>query len=178
MRSHVGFTGGVVRPVYFVDIDFESGMFRANSSDRSIVFGGHEYFGVGNLGQISEYNTTTGTVATAIKLTLTAIPPEMTMDVAEENTRNRRVNVSIGLVDEAYALLAPPYIFFTGNTDTLSMDIGRMTTIQLSATSRLINWARSINTRYTNEDQQSQYPGDTGFQFVNKLMTLKLQWGS
>lgn len=178
MRSLIGFTADVIRPVYFVDIDFASGMFRANSSDKSIVYKTFEYFGVGNLGQISESNTTTGTAATGVKLSLTSIPPAMTQNIANEDTRNKRVNIAIGLMSETNVLLAPPFVFFVGNLDTLTMDIGQMITIQCSATSRLINWARSVNSRYTNEDQQAKFPGDIGFQFVNKLMTLKLQWGT
>lgn len=178
MRNRVGFTAGVLRPIYFVEILFASGPFRANSSDRTIAYNGFDYTGVGNLGQISDSHTTTGTVATGIKLTLTSIPPSLTQNIAAEDTRNRTCKVSIGLVDAAFVLVENPFVFFSGTIDTLVMDIGQMVTIQCSASSRLINWARSVNTRYTNEQQQSLYPGDIGFSFVNKLMTLKLQWGA
>ena len=178
MRNYAGFDGAVIRPIYFVDIDLLSGPFRANSSDRNIVYNTFTYYGVGNLGQISESNVTTGTAATAIKLTLTSIPSAMAINVANEDTRNRRVNVAIVLLDAANVIIGTPLTFFSGNIDTLTMDIGKTITVQCSATSRLINWARAVNSRYTNEQQQSAYPGDIGFQFVNKLMTLKLQWGA
>ena len=178
MRNRLGFDAAVIRPVYFVDIDFASGPFRANSSDRDIVYNTFTYTGVGNLGQISETSTTTGTAATGIKLTLTSIPQAQAANISEENIRNRKVVVSIALLDAANAILTAPFVFFSGNMDSMTMDIGRVITVQCSATSKLINWARAINSRYTNEEQQSKFPGDIGFQFVNKLVTLKLQWGT
>jgi hypothetical protein len=57
------------------------------------------------------------------------------------------------------------------------MQLGPTITIQASLTSRLINWKRSTNSRYTNEDQQEKFPDDKGFRFINDLATRKIQWG-
>jgi hypothetical protein len=33
------------------------------------------------------------------------------------------------------------------------------------------------NRRYTQEDQQRDYPGDLGFQFVNSIQESQIFWG-
>lgn len=178
MRNHVGFDAAFIRPVYLVDIDLPSGPFRANSSDKNLTVGGFLYYGVGNLGKISDTGESVGTTAQQVKLTLTHVPQSMVADVVAENTRNRSVTISLCLFQPDHTLVAQPFVIFKGNIDTLTMEIAQAVNIQVAATSRLIKWARSPNGRYTNEDQQSKFPGDKGFQFVNQLTTLKLQWGS
>lgn len=178
MKSHPGFEGKTIRQVYFVRIDLESGPFLANTSDRNITVGGDLYYGVGQLGKIGEFTTTSGTTATALKFTLTNIPSSMTGEVANENTRNKPVKVAIALLDQHNQLAADLIWWFSGTIDSLSMDIGQTVSVAASASSRLINWARSVNSRYTNEDQQSKYPGDKGFFFIADMMNIKLQWGS
>lgn len=178
MRNHAGFDGQVIRPVYIVEIDFPSGFFRANSSDKHLMVGGNLYYGVGNLGKISETGVSTGTQAQTVKLTLSHVPADQTAGIVAENTRNRPLKISMCLFTEAHALVAPPFVIFNGRIDSLNMEVAQAVTLQVSATSRLINWNRAVNSRYTNEDQQSKYPADKGFKFINQLQTLRIQWGT
>lgn len=178
MHNHAGFDGAVVRPVYLVEIDFPSGFFRANSSDKHLTVGGNLYYGVGNFGKISETGVTTGTAAQTVKLTLSNVPADQVAGVVAENTRKRPVVISMCLFTPAHALVAPPFVIFSGKIDSLNMEIAQAVTLQVSATSNLINWSRAVNSRYTNEDQQSKYPGDKGFKFINQLQTLRIQWGN
>lgn len=178
MRNNPGFDDKVVRPVYFVEILFDSGPFLANTSDRNITVGGKLYYGVGSLGKIGEYTTTSGVAATALKFTLTSIPSSMTGEVVNENTRNKRVTVSIALVDRNNQLLTGLIVWFAGTIDSLTVDLGQSVSVAASASSRLINWARSVNTRYTNEDQQAKYPNDKGFKFMTDMANIKLRWGA
>lgn len=177
MRNHANFDARVVRPVFFVEIDAPTGFLRVNSSDRDIALEGFVFKGVGNLGQIGDYSATTGTAPTALRLTLLSIPNDLTQGIAVQQMRNRRVRVWMALLDGAALVATSPFIWFLGKCDTMSINVGRTTTVTLTATSRLINWARSANTRYTHEDQQKKYPADQGFKFVGSLATTKLTWG-
>lgn len=178
MRNNPGFDEKVVRPVYFVEILFDSGPFLANTSDRNITVGSKLYYGVGSLGKIGEYTTTSGVAATALKFTLTGIPSALTGEVVNQNTRNKRVIVSIALVDKHNQLATGLIVWFSGTIDSLTVDLGQIVSVAASASSRLINWARSVNTRYTNEDQQAKYPGDKGFKFITDMTSIKLRWGA
>lgn len=177
MRNHANFDGAVLRPVYFAAISFQSGVLRVNSSDRHITVDGEVYSAVGSLGQISEYAATTGTAATAMRLTLTGLPNAQAQQIANENAINHTVVMRIGLMDAAHAFITTPFIWFIGRVDSISLNIGRTTSVSLSASSRLINWAKATNGRYTHEDQQSKYPADKGMVFISQLPQRKILWG-
>lgn len=178
MKNHVGFDENTIRPVYFVEIDLPSGMFRANTADRNITHNGNLFYGIGNLGKISDFTTQTGTAATSLKFTLINIPATMVNEVANENTRNKPVTVYIGLLDESNNLVTDLIKWFYGTIDSMTVDLGQTVGVSASASSRLINWARSTNGRYTDEDQQSRHDDDRGFMFISGIPTIKLKWGS
>ncbi|HCH8772040.1 TPA: hypothetical protein NNT57_004553 [Salmonella enterica] len=177
MMNFPEFTANIVRPVFFVDIEFDDGNFRACTADRTITADGKEFFGLISVGTISAYTVQTGTVAPSMKFTLTAIPADMTNYVANENTRNKPVSVYVMLFDENNLPITDLIMWFGGTIDSLAMEIGQVVTVSTSASSRLINWAKSVNSRYTNEDQQNKYPDDDGFKFMSSLATLEITWG-
>lgn len=171
------FQTNVIRPVFFVEMDLDDGAFRACTTDRNIIAGGRTFYGLINIASISDYSIQTGTTAPSMKFTLTQIPPDMSDYVANENTRNKPVKVYIMLFDEAGQPLTDLIMWFGGTIDSLTVEIGAVLTISASASSRLINWAKSVNSRYTNEDQKSKYPDDNGFIFMSALANLKIAWG-
>ncbi|CUS06479.1 tail protein [Acinetobacter phage Loki] len=177
MLNITAFTGNIVRPVFFIEMEFDDGFFRACTADRTITADGKEFYGLITVGAISEYNVQTGTVAPSMKFTLTAIPANMTDYVANQNTRNKAVKVYVMLFNEFNEPLTDLILWFGGTIDSLAMEIGQIITVSASASSRLINWAKSVNTRYTNEDQQNKYPDDDGFKFMSALANLQLTWG-
>ena len=57
-------------------------------------------------------------------------------------------------------------------------DAGDTANISLSAESRLIDLERARVRRYTNNDQQNQFAGDTSLRFVADLQDKEIAWGS
>lgn len=171
------FTANIIRPVFFIEIAFDDGTFRACTSDRNIVADGKTFYGLITVGTISAYSIQTGTTAPNMKFTLTAIPPSMVDYVANQNTRNKPVNVYVMLFDANNQPLTDLIMWFGGTVDSLAMEVGQVISVAASASSRLINWAKSVNSRYTNEDQQNKYPNDDGFKFMSALATLQITWG-
>lgn len=177
MKTYSGFEDKVIRHAYFVYIDLPSGPFRATSLDRNITIDSYLYYAVGSLGKISEYSTKSGIEVGGLKFSLTGISPTMTADVVNENTRNRLIKVGLGLLDADNHILGSVIWWFTGNIDSMTVDVGQIVSVSASASSRLINWARSVNTRFTDEDQQAAYPGDKGFSFIASLQNSQIRWG-
>jgi hypothetical protein len=178
MRDYPGLENRVIRPIYLAQIDFPSGTIRLNSSDRDFTVGADVFKGVGRLGSISPGETTTGTQATSIRLTLLGLPNDLVMQIGAEDTRNKLVQCWFMLLGDDYQPIAAPILWFRGRSDSCTINVGRATTVSISASSRLINWARSVNSRYTHEDQWSKYPGDKGLMFVSRLADTKLFWGA
>lgn len=59
----------------------------------------------------------------------------------------------------------------------MNTEVGDTATITLSAESRMVTWDRPRTRRYNNEDQQSRYPGDRGFEYVAQMVEKSLIWG-
>ena len=59
----------------------------------------------------------------------------------------------------------------------MDIDVGATATITVNAESRLADWDRPRVRRYNHEDQQIDYPGDMGFEFVPQMATKELRWG-
>jgi hypothetical protein len=86
--------------------------------------------------------------------------------------------VSLGLFDAAGALIADPVGCFVGQMDQPTLDVtGTSATISINCESRLIEMNVAVDRRYTNEDQQRDYPGDRGFEFVNSIQEAQIYWG-
>lgn len=178
MRNDPGYDADVVRPCFFAEFLFDSGILRLNSADRDIPHEGNIYTGVGQLGEISEYSTTVGTQATALRFTLMSLPPSIVARLSNENERRKPVKAFLVLLNPDYTLAGVPRMWFNGTVDSMVISVGKTAAVSVTATSRLINWARSANTRYSNEDQQARYPDDNGLKFLVGLPTAKIQWGS
>lgn len=178
MKTNITVEDTNLRPVFFVQIDFNGATMFVNSADRNITTLGSTWLGVSSIGSLGELTVKTGTQATSLKLTLTNIPGGVGSDVINENLRNTPVTIYIGFLDEHSQLIEDPALWFNGYVDSTAVSAGAIITASLSVTSRLINWAKSVNTRYTHEDQQSRFPKDEGFKFIAEIPKLRLMWGS
>jgi len=76
------------------------------------------------------------------------------------------------------ALVADPAIAFAGRLDVPEIDDnGQTATITISYESRLVDLERPRERRYTHEDQQIDYSGDLGFEYVAAIQEWNGVWG-
>ena len=88
------------------------------------------------------------------------------------------VSVTLGVFDATGALIADPVCCFTGRMDQPTIDVsGTLATIAINCENRLVEMNVAVDRRYTDEDQQMDYPGDLGFQFVNGIQEAQIYWG-
>jgi len=74
-------------------------------------------------------------------------------------------------------LVTDPILLFEGLTDTSRIDeAAEQSIIQISAENRLIKLKEAVHRYYTPEDQQRDYPGDLGFNFVLSLQQKEIAW--
>jgi hypothetical protein len=67
---------------------------------------------------------------------------------------------------------------FSGKMDKMSIvDEADSSTIALTVESKLIELERPSGWRYTDENHQSRYAGDTFFSYVQSLQDKTLVWG-
>jgi hypothetical protein len=167
-----------LRPALLVEANFTSGPIYVWSGVGPIIWGGHTWTGLGSLGNVSMIEEGATVEAKGITLTLSGIDPTMLTGILDEFQVGLPAIVSLGLFDAAGALIADPVGCFVGQMDQPTLDVtGTSATISINCESRLIEMNVAVDRRYTNEDQQRDYPGDRGFEFVNSIQEAQIYWG-
>jgi hypothetical protein len=168
---------GHVPLLVFVLMDFPSGMLRVNNSGVTIPWDGHDWLGVGRLGSIGSIDEGATLEARGLSLAISGVPPENIALALGQSYQGRDCKVWVAPLTDGHAVVADPVLIFHGRMDTMDIDLGETATITVSAESRLADWDRPRVRRYNHEDQQIDYPGDKGFEFVPQMVEKELRWG-
>lgn len=168
-----------------------------------LVYNGYSYYGTGVMLDISTVEETTQMAVKGASLTLSGVPSEVISLALTEAYQGRTCNIYFGLFQRGYILdedstaSSEIYILqedggrvfleenktsltevFTGYMDQMNIQEGpESSTIELSVENRLIDLERPRVGRFTSEHQKSIYPTDKGFDFVESLQDLQLNWG-
>jgi len=168
----------ILRPALFVQAAFASTTLYLWTGRGSVSWNGHTWLGVGTLGSVSTIEEGSDVQARGIVLTMTGIDATLLTDVMTEMQQGLPVTVYLGLFDATPSLIANPVISFQGRMDQPTLDVdGSTATIQIACESRLMDLNTPAERRYTNDDQQRDYPNDRGFEFVNSIQELTIYWG-
>ena len=170
--------GAVLRPALFVQAAFVSGPIYVWSGIGQITWNGQVWTGIGTLGSISTIEEGSTVAAKGITLTLSGIDASLLNEVMTEFQVGLPVSVTLGVFDTNNALIADPVCCFSGRMDQPTIDVtGTLATIAINCENRLVEMNVAVDRRYTDEDQQMDYPGDLGFQFVNGIQEAQIYWG-
>lgn len=167
-----------IRPAIFVEANFVNGPVYVWTGRGSVTWGGKTWIGVGTLGSISTIEEGSTIEAKGITLTLSGIDSSMLANIMTEFRVGLPVIVYLGLFDENLALIDDPIISWAGQMDQPTIDVdGQTCTISINCENRLVEMNVAVDRRYTNEDQQLDYPGDRGMEFVNSIQDVTIYWG-
>jgi hypothetical protein len=174
-----GIVANVVRPAMLFEGDFQGGFVRVWSGIGDLSWNGYTWTGVGALGGISDIEETDEVKAAGITVALSGIAPEMIALALNSVRQNKEGRLYLALFDgETANLLADPYLCFEGRLDVAEIDEGpESATVSIKYENRLIDLERSRERRYTHEDQQLDYPGDRGFEYIASLQDVQISWG-
>lgn len=162
--------------VFLVDIDWPSGHVYMWNGYAPVEWNGMTFVGVGHLGGISEIRETRDMGANGMTLTLSGIPSGNVTEAMAMDAQGRSVKVWMGVVNES-GFTIDPYLVMDGLIDAAPInDDGTTSTIALQVEKEMID-NRSGSRRYTDEDQQIDFPGDLGMQYVAVLSTFNITWG-
>lgn len=165
-------------PIFLVMLAWPTGTVYAWTGYGDIVWDGHTYVGTGNAGSISEVRETRDGAANGLTLTLDGIASAEIAHALEDDSQGQSGRVWLGLLTAAGALDGDPYLIFDGVIDVCpSEDNGETASISVQLEKELVD-SRPRGRRYTHEDQQVDFPGDLGFQYVAGLADKQVTWGN
>ena len=143
--------------------------------DRTInVQGSNQVFtGTGNLLTIGDLEEVGDLSAKSVDLTLSGIPVSIVSLALQEPYQRRVMRMYLGEQSDSSVVE-----IFSGKMDKMTIvDEAESSTINLTVESKLIELERPSGWRYTNENHQSRYDGDTFFSYVQSMQDQKVVWG-
>jgi len=170
--------GSELQCAFFVAANFASGPVYMWTGFGPITWNGQTWIGTGSLGSVSPIDEASTVEAKGLTLTLSGIDSSLLGDVMSEFALGLPVTVYLGLFN-AGVLIASPITSWAGRMDQPLIEVdGKLATISINCESRLLDMNTAVDRRYTADDQQRDWPGDLGFNFVNAIQEMTLYWGT
>ena len=171
-------TAELVRPIYLVQMEFDSGDLFLWSGLGNLVYSGDTYVGTGDLMAISPIKESEELTANGVTFTVSGIKQSLVNLARDEPYQGRKITLLLGAFDDNADIISSPVVLFSGFMDVMNIaDSGETSTITIAAENKLISFDRASVRRFTAEDQKIDYPTDKGFEFVSKIAQQEIIWG-
>jgi hypothetical protein len=171
-------TAAVVRPAFFLELNWSDGILYVWSGYGSVTFGGKTYVGTGHLGKISDIRESKDLAANGVTVSMSGIPSSLLTEALASDNQGKPARIYLGALAADGTLATTPYLIFDGKIDlTIINDSGTTSTISVQLEKELVD-NRSGARRYTHEDQKIDYPSDRFFEYVAGLANQTITWGA
>lgn len=166
-------TQDTIQPFFAVELLFDGGPIRLWSGVGDRTINSNTFTGTGSLLDIGPADEVSDLSAKSMAVTLTGLDSSIISLAIDEPYQRRKANVYLGEQSDDSVVQ-----IFSGLMNTMNIeDTGEMATVQVTIESNLVELERAANWRYTNENHQSRYDGDTFFSFVQAIQDQKIAWG-
>lgn len=161
----------------YIQLEFTSGTKRFWTGGYDTTWGGNDWQGAGGCAGVGEIRETEQLIATSVQLTLAGTSDALTALLLSEKVRGRPCTLWFTPLDAADDPIGSPPVEFRGKLDEPAIRIeGKEALISVNVVSVLADFARPAERRYSNEDQQLYYPGDTIFDGIHETMDMQVIW--
>jgi hypothetical protein len=189
----------VFYPFFAVELLFDDNIVRTWTGVGLLTLeDGTEWYGAGQLLEISSVEETQEMAAKGATVTMSGIPSELLSLALQEPYQGRVCNIYFGnftrgrLLQEGGAFIlfedgskiglqAGKKGFnqmFSGYMDQMNIEEGPQTsTIELTVENKLINLERARVARFTSGYQKSKFAGDKGLDFIESMQDKTIPWG-
>lgn len=153
-----------------VELMFDTGALRIWSGGEDKTIEGNTYTGTGSLLAVSGIEESDNLSAPGASITLSGLDSTIVSLAIQEPYQNRPCRILLGSGNNFFEI-------FSGFMDVMTIeDSGDTCIISVTVESRLILLDRKVPLRYTQETQNTRYPGDTFFSYVASLQDKKVEW--
>lgn len=161
-----------------VEIDYPTPL-RAWSGVGELTWDGKTWAGVGGVGEFSAVVEKAGAEAGQMKLKMSGVDPVARARALLNTSASRGLRCWLAAfsVDGAdvWTVLPDPWKFFSGITDVHRVHNGA---IEVNVETVLSRLKYPKIARYTNEEQQRHYPGDTSMRHAGTISNKPFYWGT
>lgn len=165
--------------IVFCEMFFLAATYRFTNSNVTIAWGGHDWVGVGALGDISEVKTSEKIEPSALTLSLNlAQTPWRELGFGNVNEyRGRAVNIYRAPLDTSRNVIDNPILEWSGTMDVIALSAeGTNGSISLRCEPQIKALRRPSNFRVNAAQQAVRFPADTGFERHESLINNPTLW--
>ncbi len=159
--------------VQLVEMLFDTPL-RFTTAGHAIVWSGNTYASAG-LGTIDPIEDSTGDVQ-ALQFTLPGISPEQIAIALTETVEGTTVRVYDAMLDPDTGEVADAVLAWSGTLNVPSIEDGATATVIVTAEHRGMQALRSKPSRYTDDEQQRLYSGDTSLNIDPETDAGPIAW--
>lgn len=165
--------------VTFAKLEFPSGTLYVHNSLGTYTWGGNDWLGTGDLGEISQLQEGAEVSPYKITLSLSGLDSTISGAALTEDYYLQPVTVYLGALASDDTLIADPTIVWEGAMDQMELSVGASDgdVIVLTAESELARFDRASNLKYTDAQLQTDFSGDLAFEFMSDIEGSKIRWG-
>lgn len=165
--------------VTFAKLEFPSGTIYLHNSIGTYTWGGNDWLGTGDLGEISQLEEGAQISPYKITLSLSGLDATISGAALTEDYYLQPVTVYLGVLNANDVLIADPTIVWEGAMDQMQLSVGAADgdVIVLTAESELARFDKASNLKYTDAQLQSDSAGSLGFEFMADIEGAKIRWG-
>jgi hypothetical protein len=172
-------TAPQLNPFYATSLDFDAGTVRYWTGYGTITINSATYAGIGALSSISTIEETEDLSARGLVIDLTGVPNDLVAAALTEPYQGRTAAVRFGTLNADTGAVIESITIFSGRMDTMAIsNDGKSAQIGISVESKLVDFKRTRESRYTHEEQLRRFPADTGLEYVTGLQDKVIYWGN
>lgn len=168
----------VLRPVILMEAGFTSGTVRVFTGTGTLVTSdGNQWLGVPLPLEIEAVSDVSRVLAQGTSFTFSGLDSSLLQKTMEEVRITGAAKVYLGLLGPDDRLVSDPQLMVSGYLDAPELqDGGQTATVRFHVEGPFLD-RRTLIRRFTNEDQQLDYPGDEAFKFRVMLAHKEIVWG-
>tara|TARA_R100000655_G_scaffold70488_2_gene108771 strand:+ start:1566 stop:2132 length:567 start_codon:yes stop_codon:yes gene_type:complete len=169
-----------IRPVHLITIGFGTAVnitdcsfpLTSSVSGSSVTYSSSDFI----LG-VSNFTEETDVTKTSLTLTLSGADQTFISTCLNENVVNDSVDIFRGFLDDSNALIADPFLLYSGQIDTFSIsEKGSDSTVALQIVSHWADFDKTNGRKTNNTSQQRFFSTDVGMDFSSQTVQ-DIKWG-
>lgn len=178
-EGHIAALGAAeLRPAWFVEFDFKSGIERFWTGTSDISWDGHTWVGTGLFADFVLPGEGEELEAREFVFTMGGVSRDYYSVAVNTNYSGRPVKVWFNLLNTVHNAVEYAWLIEQARMDILRVEPEEKTIrLILTAESRLIDMFRPNRVNWTTADHVLVHPGDLFFNFVPRIPNTKLPWG-
>lgn len=158
-------TAQTLHQILMAKLEFDTPVY-IHTGVGSVVFDGNTYLGVGDFGSVTGIKESEFLRFNKITLNLSGIDSAYVDEALNSSNYGDLVTLYEGFRSDDGTLVDNPEIVWAGTVEYANLTVGSEAVVSLVCTHELAFLSEIDGSRFTDEDQRTDYPDDGGLKFI------------